>query len=212
MSKISSSENIGNEVDIDFDCDVINTLSSPYTEIVEFLTEMSSQDNRGTAFPYYYTIADENERYEFDSFGDCICYDGHMWDAKEFAKERDEELLHKYKKEFSYDYEDDFDIDSFIENELEGEEIYNGRFRKEYDTYYEGMFLTESDAKAYLESASNHHFGPNPRTYVKHVSCWSRHTKTMDFFENLFKFFGVRKPPELYYEKLDKEAECKKSN
>lgn len=32
-------------------------------KIIEFLTEMSSQNNRGTAFPYYYTIADERERF-----------------------------------------------------------------------------------------------------------------------------------------------------
>ena len=175
--------------------------SAKAKEIVEFLTEMSSQNNRGTAFPYYYTIADENARYENDKFsGDCIMYDGHIWDAKDFAKERDEELIDKYKKVYSYDDEDDFDIDSFIENELEGEDLYNGRFRKELDTYYEGVFLTETDAKQYLESASNHHFGPNPRTYVKCMASWGRHTLTEEFFKKIFQYFGVKIPPELYYE------------
>lgn len=168
-------------------------------KIVDFLTEMSAQNNRNTGFPYYYTIADEKERYEYDNSGDCIMYDGHIWDIKEFAKERDEELLVKYKKEYvDYD-EDDFDADSFIENELEGEEIYNGRFRKELDTYYEGVFLTEKDAEAYLESASNHHFGPNPRTFVMPMALWNRHTLTEDFFKDLFTFFDVELPPKLYY-------------
>ena len=34
-----------------------------YKKIAEFLTEMSSQNNRGTRFPYYYTIIDYNDNY-----------------------------------------------------------------------------------------------------------------------------------------------------
>ena len=102
-------------------------------KIVEFLTEMSSQDNRGTAFPYYYTIADER-----------------LWDG-------------------------------------------------ELRTYYEGIFLTESDAENYIEQ-TRHHFDNCPRTYVDSFYRWGRHTKTEEFLKNLFEYFGVKVPPRMYYE------------
>lgn len=180
-------------------------------EIIEFLTEMSSQDNRGTAFPYYYTIADEKTRYEDNDKGEYVWCDGNAYEIKDLIRKND-----------TFDFGDKEDVIEWLGSSCEDEkveeflkeEFYSDYFRcnKEYDTYYEGMFLTETDAESYLKRSMNHHFGPNPRTYVKHVSCWSRHTKTMDFFQNIFEFFGVKIPPELYYEKLDKEAECKKNS
>lgn len=170
-------------------------------KIIDFLTEMSSQDNRGTAFPYIYTIADENERYEHDKYsGDCIMYDSHMWEIKDYIKEVNEYSDNQY----DFKNMDDSDIDEFIENELEGDELYNGRFRKELDTYYEGVFFTESDAKEYLADTMNHHFGPNPRTYVDSMNKWNRTSKTTAFLTDLFNFFGVKIPPEMYYDNKDK--------
>lgn len=163
-------------------------------KIVDFLTEMSSQNNRMTGFPYYFTIADEKERYEFDGSGDCICYDGSMIEIKDYIKKN------YSAEECDFENMDDSDIDEFIENEFDGNDEFYGRFRKELDTYYEGVFLTEKDAEVYLESASNHHFGPNPRTFVLPMAFWGRHTLTEDFFKDLFNFFDVKIPPELYYE------------
>ena len=186
--------------------------------IIEFLIEMSSQNNRATAFPYYYTIADENERFEQDNRGEYLFYsgEGQMLSIKEILQEMFD------NKELDLEEEDDFqgDILKYIGTSIEDSRIddwlrkYNDgpiqRFNKEYDTYYEGVFLTESDAKAYLESTSNHHFGPNPRTYVDSFNHWGRHSKTEDFLTDLFNYFGVKVPPELYYENKKKEGaeEC----
>ena len=182
--------------------------------IIEFLAEMSSQNNRATAFPYYYTIADENERFEQDNSGEYLFYsgEGQMLSIKEILQEMFD------NKELDLEEDDDFqgDILKYIGTSIEDSRIddwlrkYNGgpiqRYAKELDTYYEGVFLTESDAKAYLESTSNHHFGPNPRTYVDSFNHWGRHSKTEDFLTDLFSYFGVKVPPELYYENKKKEG------
>ena len=180
--------------------------------IVEFLTEMSSQNNRATAFPYYFTIADENERFEQDNRGEFLFYsgEGQFLPVKDILKEMFD------NQELDLEEEDDFegDILKYIGTTIEDYRVddwlrkYNDgpiqRYSLEYDTYYEGVFFTETDAKAYLESASNHHFGPNPRTYVDSFNHWGRHSKTEDFLTDLFNYFGVKIPPELYYENKEK--------
>lgn len=165
MSKVSSgeyptySENENNNK---------NTLG----EIIEFLTEMSSQNNRGTAFPYYYVILDKKK----------VSCD---------ASQSDYYLL--LDEDYVEIDEEDFD-----------EETCHRWYYQEIDVEH-GMFLTEIDAKEHLE-ANSHHYSNKATTYVK---CSWRAPHLENFFNNLFEFFGVKIPPELYYEKLDKEAECK---
>ena len=48
----------------------MNGANDVRNKIVEFLTEMSSQNNRGTRFPYYYTIIDYNDNYVPDDRGE----------------------------------------------------------------------------------------------------------------------------------------------
>lgn len=181
-------------------------------KIVEFLTEMSSQDNRGTAFPYYYTIADERVNYVDNPIGE------YFFDEREHCYRQVREAVEIYIRENQVcfddilnDYETIGDLYDNIGTVFEHYEIndwlksYNGsdnarRYEIEYDTYYEGVFLTETDAEAYLKSASNHHFGPNPRTYVDTFNKWGRHSKTEEFLRNLFEYFGVKVPPKMYYE------------
>lgn len=75
--------------------------------IIEFLTEMSSQNNRATAFPYYYTIADENERFEQDNSGEYLFYseEGQFLSIKEILQEMFD------NKELDLEEDDDFQGD-----------------------------------------------------------------------------------------------------
>lgn len=187
--------------------------------IIEFLTEMSSQNNRATAFPYYYTIADERLNYIEDEQGDFIFDDtqGTIRSLKEVIEEaikldsitlEENETVEDICNTIGAFFGEDKRIADFLEADLSF--CKSNRYKQEQETYYEGVFLTESDAKAYLESTSNHHFGPNPRTYVDSFNHWGRHSKTEDFLTDLFSYFGVKVPPELYYENKKKEGaeEC----
>jgi len=178
-------------------------------KIVEFLTEMSSQDNRGTAFPYYYTVADERERFESDNHGEYFFYscEGEMRLISDALKEmfNNNDLELNESDDFEGDILknignicEDCRINDWLEKYNNFE--YVSRATQMFETYYEGVFLTETDAKAYLESTSNHHFGPNPRTYVDSFNKWGRHSKTEEFLKNLFEYFGVKVPPKMYYE------------
>lgn len=188
-----------------------NSGSKLAKDITEFLIEMSSQDNRGAAFPYYYTVADEKERFELNCSGeyvfdtdnaefvtvkDIICEEFEAENFEIYEEEVIEEILESVGEPHE---------DGRIEAALEARFEHVQRFEKELDTYYEGVFLTQKDAEEYLESAMNHHFGPNPRVITMSMSCWSRHTKTQDFFADIFKYFSVKVPPEMYYEKKDAE-------
>lgn len=181
-------------------------------KIVEFLKEMSSQDNRGTAFPYYYTIADERVNYVDNEKGEYFfderehCYRQVRVAAEIYIRENNiclDDILDDY--ETISDFYDNigtvfehYEINDWLKSYNNSD--YVNRYEIEYDTYYEGVFLTEKDAEAYLESASNHHFGPNPRTYVDTFNKWGRHSKTEEFLRNLFDYFGVKVPPKMYYE------------
>ena len=188
--------------------------------IVEFLKEMSSQENRFTAFPYYYTIADENERFEADDKGEYF-FDSNAAECVEIAEvlrgefndgnielEEGEDFEEILSNIGSY-YDEDSRIDDWLRNYNEAGVQ---RYSKEYDTYYEGVFFTKTDAEEYLKSTSNHHFGPNPRTYVDSMNKWERHSKTEAFLTDLFSYFGVKIPPEMYYENKEKEKKEKEEN
>lgn len=157
-------------------------------EIIEFLTEMSSQDNRGTAFPYYYVIRDaeyiptsEDYSYNRVSYYDPLNCVHILEDEYNQLPQTDEEESCK----------DDFN------------EVYEVKKWAE-----KGMFLTEKDAQEHLER-NHYHYSDEAHTYVK---CAWRAPHLEKFFTNLFEFFGVKIPPDLYYENKDKEAECKKNS
>lgn len=185
-------------------------------QIKAFLTEWSSQDNRGMAFPYYYTIADENYRFEQDNGGEYF-FDSHAGTIvkiadvlqEEFSNDNIEDVTEKELKDILENIgtcaEDDR-IDDWLRN-------YNDtgiqRYTKEYETYYEGVFFTKTDAEAYLESTMNHHFGENPRIYADSFNKWGRHSQTEEFLKDLFNYFGVKVPPEMYYENKKREEAAK---
>lgn len=149
--------------------------------IRDFLTEMSSQDPRGTAFPYYYVILDYKTEIRESADGE-ERYVG------------DDEL---YTREEALEY-------GYSEEELENKiTIYVEEVETEKEI---GMFLTESDAKKHLE-ANKHRYSDKAHTYVKH--CF-RAPQLKHFLESLFEHFDVPLPPDLYYKAEKGGAECQK--
>ena len=187
--------------------------------IIEFLKEYSSCDNRCTRFPYYWTIADEKEKYEPCEGGEYVYDYGYaevrpvkdviqeIWNDDLTGKDR----LTKFLEDNEITFDDFYSsIGTYAEDEFVLEEVledYLGespnRMEKGYETYYEGMFLTQKDAEEYLESCRNHHFGPNPRTYLQSFNEWGRSSRTETFIKELFEYFNVPEPPELYYKDKD---------
>ena len=176
-------------------------------QIKDFLTEWSSCSNRCTAFPYYWTIADEHEEYVDSVKGE------YVYDTQNAEIRNIKDILEEMNENEDIDLPDDLTFKELIdsigdicEEDLVEEllkrytgEIYLKRFEQEWETYYEGVFFTEEDAKEYLESCKNHHFGPNPRTYLECFNKWGRHSRTEEFLKNIFEYFEVPLPPELYY-------------
>lgn len=158
------------------------------TKIIEFMKEMSSQDNRGTAFPYYYCIAYDKPNYIPNSCGDFI-YDpdsAEMYSLEEF-------YTHRTGEEDNFEY---IDAEEWIEENASDLD----RYEQQFEEVHKNFFLTESDAKEHLER-NRYHYGKNARTYVEYMF---RANKTEQFFVDLFDFFGVKIPPKMYYENKDK--------
>lgn len=107
--------------------------------IKEYLSEMATQDRRGTADVFYYTIIDTHE---------VTCAE----EAADRAK--------YYCNDTSYPTRDE------AEAENPDEDIVKYWVRDE--DKHQGMFLTESDAKDHILS-NRHHYSDKARTYVNHA-------------------------------------------
>lgn len=175
-------------------------------KIVEFLTEMSSQDNRGTRFPYYYTIIDYNDSYVPDDRGEFFYdpYAAGIEKIEDCIRERYEDDLIELNEDDNLE-----DILKYIGTGLEDSRINEWleehinkalqRFSSEPVSWSDGVFFTEKDAEAYLKNASNHH-SEQAHTYVDCMCKWGRNSQTEEFLTNLFNYFGVKVPPEIYYD------------
>ena len=184
-------------------------------KIKDFLTEWSSCSNRCTAFPYYWTIADEHEEYVDSVKGE------YVYDYQREGIRSIKEILEEMNEHEDIELPEDLTFDDLVnsigdicEHELVEDCLIRyiavqdlQRYEQEWETYYEGVFFTEQDAKDYLESCRNHHFGPNPRTYLESFNCWGRHSRTEEFLKNLFEYFDVPVPPELYYKNKEGKDE-----
>ena len=161
--------------------------------IKDFLTEMATQDNRLTAFPYYYVIRSakwiaayhvgEGERDVYrndDDFED------------EFVVNSNESLVDVFRKQYAEEgsLRDGLKVEEMLDYDIELYVCENYTQYSECKDWREcGMFLTEKDAQAHLE-ANHYHYSKDAHTYVKH--CW-RASKLYTFFRALFKHFGVEK-------------------
>lgn len=131
-----------------------------------FIKKINTQDNRGTASPYFYVIQD----------------------IKEYRDDNNPEFHVLFDEEYSELYRADWE-DGLLAAVMEGEGLTEEEaeeFIEKHDkcgmsTHWEekGCFFTESDAKGHLESNA-HHYSNRARTYVKHF--W-RAPEVHDFFK-----------------------------
>lgn len=176
-------------------------------QMKNFLTEWSSCPNRCTAFPYYWTIADEETSYLLNKLGE------YVYDYNNVEMRKISDILQEMHESSDIDIPEDTTFEEILnsigdvfESEVVEESLkkyineeHLDRYEAQYETYYEGVFFTEKDAEEYLESCKNHHFGPNPRVYLESFNKWGRHSRTEEFLKNIFEYFEVPLPPELYY-------------
>lgn len=138
--------------------------------IKDFLIEYKTQDNRGTAFPIYYTILDyEKEFIPSDSGEPFIFSEDGLLSYEEYCKDNE-----------------NIDPEKFLS--LPG--IYYGEMRQR--SFQRGIFLTESDAEEHLK-ANHYHYSEKAHTYVCHA--W-RAPKLKTFLEALMAFFDINKGEE----------------
>ena len=139
--------------------------------IKEFLTQMAEQDNRCTAFPYFYVIKTKEshavgrDRNDIDETFAC-------------AEDYDDIEL----------YNDDWET---VDPE-EYKELPEKERTKVYVVYHyveKGMFLTDKDAKDHLR-LNHYHYSKDAYTYVKHA--W-RAPDLHDFLRALFQYFNIEK-------------------
>lgn len=147
--------------------------------IVNFLQKMATQDNRGTAFPFFYVIKDYKNEFVLDEnnfYGDSVPYfmddEGHSLTFEEYNKERLE-----------------LDEPQLTEDEFENlDNIYIGHFREVSFIVENTLFLTETDAENHLKQ-NYYHYSPKAHTYVMHA--W-RANELTEFLKALFSYFEVK--------------------
>lgn len=141
--------------------------------IKTFLTKMVTQDNRATAFPFFYVIRTKVKKPA--PLENC---DEKKWYWQDDTYDSWEEI-EKYCRENDY-------TEAQIKR-VEREACEYG-IREEWDK--RGMFLTESDAETHLK-ANHYHYSDDAHTYVEHA--W-RAPELTEFFSALLKHFEINKP------------------
>ena len=153
--------------------DLFPSFTNPKTkeDIKKFLQQMKDQDNRSTAFPYFYVIRTEKEvDCNVDNADETKVYwQGDTYDSMEEVE--------KYCQEAEYSEEETRDA-------LREATEYG--VRKVWQK--KGMFLTETDAENHLKR-NHYHYSSNAHTYVDHA--W-RAPELEGFFKNLFEYFEVK--------------------
>lgn len=163
--------------------------------IVEFLTRMNNQDNRCTAFPFFYQIRDWKKQLRPDGFGSEVEY---YSSALECEFESEEEISQYYRDHY---YEDELELrDKEKDDEIyEGDELFEEmldvwkdskditEYSYELEADYKGLFLTEEDAKDHLRR-NNYHYHSKADTYVQHV--W-RAPELEGFLGDLMDYFKI---------------------
>lgn len=146
--------------------------------IKSFLTKMKDQDNRSTAFPYFYVIRSSkliitDSDYSYDEVKYYHSeYDDLTWDTEEDFIE----YLRHDLSEAPYS-------EAYIE--LEVSKLKKLYFIKTWEEH--GLFLTEEDAENHLRS-NNYHYSKDAHTYVKHA--W-RAPELENFLNNLMEYFRI---------------------
>lgn len=140
--------------------------------IKDFLTEMATQDNRATAFPYFYVIRDKAKVPAYDGCGEDTEY---RWNDETYDSMEELE---------AYWTENDFTAAEIEEARNDVEE-----YEYKYEWIQKHMFLTEKDAEDHLRR-NHYHYSKDAHTYVDHA--W-RAPYLEDFLKALFVYFNMPK-------------------
>jgi len=140
--------------------------------IKNFLTKMATQNNRGTASPFFYVIRTEVE--DPAPIENCDFTKWYWNDSSFHSKKAMENMM------VELGYADD------IEEQMKEAHEYGIKKRWEQ----KGLFLTEDDAKRHLE-INHYHYSDNAHTYVDHA--W-RAPELAGFFKALNAHFGIIGP------------------
>jgi len=151
--------------------------------ILKFLEQMSTQDNRATAFPIYYVI--RSARW-VPMDRDCSCSDdGGKGERDVFVAIDDSTDV------ITEDEYQQLPDEAGDEDELAKENYEPKKERRIWDEHC--MFLTETDAERHLK-LNDYHYSKDAHTFVK---CAWRAPELREFLLALFRHFGVapRKDP-----------------
>lgn len=186
LSKGKLSDYMANE----FEKIIVKSLEDglKYQKAKEFMDRYFSQDNRGTAFPIYFSIRDFEyiASYQGDDADRYACF---CQDNAEIITTADDlvDLVKNLKKiGYDVDFYDD-DIQFLNQNDIEKGLKDHGYencivFGQRRQPVFKGMFLFEDEAENHLKKNA-HHYSDEARTYCHHA--W-RAPETQAFFE-LFK-------------------------
>jgi len=161
--------------------------------IVKFLTAMSTQDNRATAFPIYYVIRTAEWMITDEDYG---CGDGGDSGGSQRIRYVNNDCHEDVISEEEYEKLPDTPED--ITEELDGPD--DPATKEDYTRHCEAriwrekcLFLTETDAKEHLR-LNSYHYSQDAHTYVHHA--W-RCPEMKEFLLALFSYFEVppRKDP-----------------
>jgi hypothetical protein len=138
--------------------------------IKEFLQQMASQNNRGTAAPYFYVIRERK---------------------KLPAPLENSDVSFFYSPDANKKFYDWEDVEKFInENSDDGYSIKDFLEYGEQEISIEhGMFLTFTDAENHLKK-NYYHYDDDAYIYAKHA--W-RAPELKGFLKSLFSYFGIEK-------------------
>ena len=153
-----------------------------YNFLIELSKEMSTQDLRCTAMPYFFQVESDRMRITAEGCGiEAWHFDGNML-------ETDEEIrtaIFEYKE-----WDEDLEEDINKYEELDGGEIeeilIEAGYRKvnyEYENVYTNSFLTEKACKQHIKANSYHY--NNPQDYLTHAFRNPELEKVIEFILSL---------------------------
>jgi hypothetical protein len=147
-----------------------------YDQLMDIVKEMTTQDNRCTAYPFFYQIRDWERVYDsdlngsipilIDRNGDYTTVESSK-DLMEYLEYRDIEFDKEEINGLWEDYQTGFgwELEEYLEEkgltDLE-------KMSYSLEPVYKNAFLTEKEAQRHLET-NHYHYHPNADTYVNHA-------------------------------------------
>ena len=142
-----------------------------YEKLKYLSNEIKTQDNRGTASPYFFQIMEKKEDSCWEDNCEKVvwCFEDFQiendyWTMINFLKENGESCLNGYEdaiEQWNLDGIDEYDLETMFE--------YLGFYKVPIKTVYQfsNAFLTEKSILQHIES-NKHHY-ENPTTYLQYA-------------------------------------------